>query len=553
MEVNKLYYGDCLTILPQLPQKSVDLIYLDPPYNSGRSYHAIYRDETGKPLPDQIEAFCDRWELDAERERAIRRMPVFMSDAGIDSRTVDFWKAWANALRHTQPGLLAYLSYMVERLVWMRLLLKDDGALFFHCDATVAHYIKVFLDGIFGHSNFRNEIVWQRAAGRAKGSQHAPKAFGTDTDTILYYARTSLHRMKGVYIPPGEAETEEKFPHVDERGRYNTGTPIFREPSLGVRPNLCYEYRGVRNPHPSGWRVSREKLAQMDARGEIIWRPGKRPLRKSYLEDYRGRPVGNLWTDIPNAGGKERLGFDTQKPLALLDRIIRAASPPDGVVLDPFCGCVTTLEAAHKLGRHWIGIDIAIHAIKRVAKVRLEERLGLVEGRDFSVEGVPRNIEGAMDLWRRDKYHFQKWAVEQVDGFVTGKRRADGSIDGRLYFEIPGEDELQSMVIEVMGGRHVNTGHARALANEMQGRGAQMAGLIAMYPPGRQQRRNLEREMASTGDLEIDAVPQGEHYPRMQLLTVQEILDGKRFATPGARGKRSSPQYSLNMAELSAT
>ena len=545
--MNKLYYGDCLTIMQGMPQKSVDLIYLDPPFNSNRSYNAIYKDETGRPLPDQIEAFCDQWELDAERERVIRHMPMLMRETGIDDQVAEFWRVWVNALRHTQPRLLAYLSYMVERLLWMRLVLKPSGALFLHCDQTVAHYMKVMLDGVLGHASFRNEIIWQRAAGRAKGSQHAPRTFGTDTDTIFYYARSDAHRMKAVYVPLSPAEKVEKFPHVDERGKYNTDVPIFRAPSMGERPNLCYEYKGVRNPHPSGWRMSREKLAAMDARGEIIWRGQETPLRKSYLDDYRGKPVGSLWTDIPNAGGNERLGYATQKPLALLKRIIRASCPPDGLVLDPFCGCATALEAAHRLGRRWIGIDIAIHAVRRVAQVRLEERLELVEGRDFEVEGVPRNMEGIIDLWQRDRYHFQKWAVEQVDGFVTSKRTADGGIDGRIYFAMPSEEQLQSMVVEVKGGKNVNISDVRALGNVLRTSGAQMAGLIVMHPPGDIQRRNFEREMAAAGDLEIDNVPHNEVYPRMQLLTVQEILDGKRFDTPGARGQRTSPQFGLNM------
>ncbi|MDE0609336.1 MAG: DNA methyltransferase [Anaerolineaceae bacterium] len=546
--MNRLYYGDCLTIMQGMPQQSVDLIYLDPPFNSNRSYNAIYKDETGRPLPDQIEAFCDQWELDAERERVIRHMPVLMRETGIDDQVAEFWRVWVNALRHTQPRLLAYLSYMVERLIWMRLLLKPSGALFLHCDQTVAHYMKVMLDGVLGHSSFRNEIIWRRTTA-PKTSQFAQRTLSVDTDTIFYYARSDAHRMNRILREYTDDEVERYFPHSDSQGRYRTDIPLFCSPSLGPRPNLCYEYNGVRNPHPSGWRVSREKLAAMDARGEIIWRGQETPLRKSYLSQFEGRPLNNLWSDIPNARGKERLGYATQKPLALLERIVRAASPHDGMVLDPFCGCATTLEAAHRLGRRWIGIDIAIHAVRRVAQVRLEERLELVEGRDFEVEGVPRNMEGAIDLWKRDRYHFQKWAVEQVDGFVTSKRTADGGIDGRIYFAMPDEEQLQSMVVEVKGGRNVNIGDVRALGNVLDSSGAQLAGLIVMHPPGERQRRNFEREMAAKGDLEIDTVPETEYYQRMQLLTVQEILEGKRFDTPGARGRRASPQHGLNMPD----
>lgn len=489
--MNKLYYGDCLTILQGMPQKSVDLIYLDPPFNSKRNYHAIYKDETGKPLPDQIEAFCDQWELDAERERVVRQMPVLMREAGIDDQTAEFWRTWMDALRHTQPGLLAYLVYMVERLIWMRLLLKPTGAIYLHCDPTASHYIKIMMDSILGHKNFRNEIIWHYGLGAFNSRKHFPRKH----DTLLFYSRTDNHPFQ---VQRGEVTDAmlQKYRHIDDDGR-----------------------------------------RYMNSYG-----------KKYYLKG--GKPYDSVW-EIPALAprSRERMGFATQKPVALLDRIIRASCPPDGLVLDPFCGCATTLEAAHRLGRRWIGIDIAIHAIKRVAKVRLEERLELVEGRDFEIEGMPRNLEGAIDLHRRDPYHFQKWAVEQVDGFVTSKRTADGGIDGRLYFEMPGEEQLQSMVIEVKGGRSVNISHVRALGNVLRTSGAQMAGMIVMHPLGDRQRRNFEQEMAKAGDLEVATVPQTEYYPRMQLLTVQEILDGKRFITPGARGQRTSPQFGLNMPE----
>ena len=216
-----------------------------------------------------------------------------------------------------------------------------------------------------------------------------------------------------------------------------------------------------------------------------------------------------------------------------MERIIKASSNPGDVVFDPFCGCATTLDAAHNLGRQWIGIDIAIHAIKRVAQVRLQDRLGLIEGQDFTVEGVPRNIEGAHDLWEHDKYHFQKWVVEQVDGFVTTKRTADGGVDGRLYFAVQSERDLQSMAIEVKGGKSVSIESLRALRGVLDNDQAVMAGLIIMEPLGTTKERNFRRFMADAGDYEVDGVP----YPRMQILAVDEILSGKRFHTPGVAGR----------------
>ena len=231
---------------------------------------------------------------------------------------------------------------------------------------------------------------------------------------------------------------------------------------------------------------------------------------------------------------KERLGYSTQKPLDLLERIIAASTDEGDVVFDPFCGCATTIEAAHRLKRKWIGIDIAIHAIKRVANVRLQDRLGLIEGEDYKIEGIPHTIEGAQDLWKADKYHFQKWAVEQVGGFVTNRKSADGGIDGRLYFTMDDSDkDLSSMVLEVKGGENITIGMLRDLRGVLEREDdedgtTKMAGLIIMKPLGSTQERNFKQEMASAGDLEL----KGEKYARMQLLTVQEILDGKQFHTP---------------------
>ena len=434
--MNRLYYGDCLTIMQDMPAASVDLIYLDPPFNSNRTYNAIYRDETGRPLPDQIEAFCDMWTLDSEREEAIRLMPVLMREQGYADSTVEFWRLWMNALRDTQPRLLAYLSYMTERLMQMRSIIKPTGSIYLHCDQTASHYIKVMMDAIFGHQYFCNEITWQRTNRGHKGSQFAPRSYPTQTDTLLFYTRHRRHtfNIDDALLPYEEGYEDKTYNRTDEKGSYKRESP-FRRRSAGARPNLCYTYKGITAPVPTGWTVSLERLKQMDADGELEF------VREKVYRKIRprgGRRVSSLWLfdDIGGTRGKERMEYDTQKPLALLKRIITISSNPGDVVLDPFCGCATTLEAAHRLGRRWIGIDIAIHAIKRVAKMRLEERLGLVQGKDFTVEGVPRTVEGAQDLWERDKYHFQKWAVESVDGFVTTKRSADGGVDGRVYFAL---------------------------------------------------------------------------------------------------------------------
>ena len=537
--MNRLYYGDCLTIMAEWPSACVDLIYLDPPFNSQKQYNNIYKDETGRPLPDQIEAFCDMWELDEERNRAIRTMPVLMRESGIADDVVEFWRLWMNALRGTQPRLLAYLSYMAQRLLIMRRILKPTGSLYLHCDPTASHYIKALLDAIFGHRHFRNEIVWRRNESGAKGSQHDAMSWGSNVDYLLFYTKGDRPTFNPRILRALDDEDVRcKFPKVDGNGeRYNTKLTAWRQPSMGERPNLCYDFHGISPPYPSGWRLSKERMEGEYAKGNIVVVDGKLE-RRSYARDYRGVSPGNLWSDkelLLGAQSQERLGYATQKPLALLERIIRASSNPGDVVLDPFCGCATTLEAAHKLDRQWIGIDIAIHAVKRVARVRLQERLGLVEGQDFTVEGVPRTVEGAQDLWRRDKYHFQKWAVEQVEGFVTTKRTADGGIDGRIYFAIPGERDLQSMVVEVKGGKNVNVVDWRSLKGVLSRDEALLAGLIVMEPLSGAKSRNFYREVMGLKPLNI----LGIDYPRMQILTVGEILEGKRFETPTVAGRHT--------------
>ena len=468
--MNRLWYGDCLTVMrDHMKSGSVDLIYLDPPFNSQREYNAIYKDETGRPLPDQIEAFCDLWEMDEERERALRAMPVLMREAGIDDNAAQFWRLWMNALRKTQPRLLAYLSYMVERLIIMKGLLKPTGSIYLHCDPTASHYIKIMMDAIFGHANFGNEIIWHYKRWPA-GDQH----FQRMHDVILRYRRGTKSTFNIQYQP------------------YSSKT-VHRRMSVDGKTNL-----------------------------------------EATRDENRGTKMDDVWS-IPylHSQSKERMGYATQKPLSLLERIIEASSDKDGMVFDPFCGCATTLEAAHKLDRQWIGIDIAIHAIKRVARVRLQHRLGLIEGTDFKIDGVPRTLEGARDLWTRDKYHFQKWAVEEVDGFVTTKRTADGGIDGRLYFGVPGERDLQSMAVEVKGGKNVGINVVRELRGVLDNDVAHIAGLIIMQPLGTAKERNFRRFMAEAGDFDV----LGVQYPKMQILTVAEILEGKRFLTPSVAGK----------------
>ena len=358
VENRTLFIADNLDIMRGIDSQTVDLIYLDPPFNTNKEHKA--------PIgtPAEGAKFKDIWTdedvKDGWYSEIAEQYPHIHQIIQASEHTYDH-------------SMMIYLMSMSIRLIEMNRILKSTGSIYLHCDTTASHYLKLILDSLFGKKNFRNEIVWQRASGRAKGSQYESRSLGRDTDNIFHYSKSKDFTHNKVSQKLTEAEIFKKFPHTDSNERrYNTKTPLFCQPSMGDRPNLCYEYKGVKNPHSSGWRVSKEKLIEMDKAGDIIWREGKRPLRKSYADKYAGKPIGALWIDIPIAAGKERTGYPTQKPLALLDRIIKASSNEGDLVLDPFCGCATACVAAEKLRRQWIGIDIS-PAAEVITKIRLDE------------------------------------------------------------------------------------------------------------------------------------------------------------------------------------
>ena len=447
-----------------MTSESVDLVYLDPPFNSKRDYNNIYKDHTGRPLPDQVEAYTDTWVLDTERMRTIREMPKLLREHGIDGHNADFLAGFLSELVNVQSDMAAYLAYMTERLLWIKRIMKPTASIYLHCDPSASHYLKIVMDIVFGRKNYRNEVIWSYRTGGVSKRYWARKH-----DTILFYVRSA------------------KYSHNPLQERIYYEKPFF--------------------------------TTKIDDRG--------RHYADVYLRD--------VWTDIKPLinVSKERLDFKTQKPLALLDRIIRASSNPGDLVFDPFCGCATTIEAAQSLGRRWVGIDITIHAIRRVARRRLQERLHLIEGKNYIIDGVPKSWEGAYMLWKQDPYQFQKWCVEQVEGFVNVKRTADDGIDGRIYFDMPGEKIFQSMALEVKGGQHVGIKDVRSLNSVLQFENIQMAGLITLWEPSDRQSKSFKHSMALAGDVEIE----GRLYPRMQLLTVDEIVNGAKFNMPNPAGR----------------
>ncbi len=529
--MNRLYYGDNLSIMERMAKYSVDLIYLDPPFKSEQNYNLLYKTLTGKPVPEQAEAFCDTWEMDAEKERLARTMPVLMREHGIEDYYVEFWRLWIKALRQTQPYLLAYLIYMVQRLLHMRSILKPTGSIYLHCDPTASHYIKIMMDGIFGHNRFQNEVIWQRTA--TKGD--ARRRFGRVHDVLLYYGGGERPHFEPVYAAKDGAYLS-RFNLND-----NDGLGLYRLAPLdspNLRPNLTYEYKGY-DPPAKGWRVSRKVMETLDAEGRLAFpkHPDGRIARKHYLREQKGAKIGDVWTDIAplQASSPERLGYPTQKPKALLDRVIRASSKEGDVVFDPFCGCGTTIYAAEESGRKWIGCDIAILAV-RLVEHQLSERYGLVEGVNYEEHGIPNSVDSAKALWDHDPFQFEHWATEYVGGFPT-KKTGDKGIDGRIYFEM--KKDLGVMVLSVKGG-NVRPTDVRDLKGVLSDESdAHLAGLITMRGPT----KGMRDAASQAGTWEY----RGVEYPKVQILTVKELVeDKKRFLTPSKIGvKNATDQENL--------
>ena len=368
-----IWTGDNLPILRGMNSATVDLIYLDPPFNSKANYAAPIGSKAAGA------AFKDTWTL----------------------RDVD--AEWINLIEAKHPGLYrvllaamtdsdkSYLAYMAARLLEMRRILKPSGSIYLHCDPTMSHYLKLVMDAIFGKSAFRNEVIWQRY-----GSHNDARRYGRVTDTLLFYAASGA-TWTAPRLPLSEADVASRYTNSDERGLYTTSPLHARTLSGG---GYEYEWRGIDDV----WKFPKERLEELDREGRIHWpRNGRIPRRKVYLADNPGKPLSNLWADISIATGKERVGYPTQKPLALLERIIAASSNPDDMILDPFCGCATACIAAEKLNRQWIGIDISPKAAELVQR-RLTNELSLLTHKTAHRTDVPKRTDlGDLPPYRSHK------------------------------------------------------------------------------------------------------------------------------------------------------
>jgi site-specific DNA-methyltransferase (adenine-specific) len=458
---NVLYYGDNLDVLRRhIPDESVDLVYLDPPFNSNADYNILF-EEHGEKAAAQVQAFTDTWEWNTEARGAYEEIV----EAG--GGTADTMRAFRTMLGGSD--MLAYLSMMAPRLIELRRVLKPTGSLYLHCDPTASHYLKLLLDSIFGPKNFRNEIIWwYRKWSRGE------RQFLRNHDVLLFYSKSSENKFNILRVP--------------------------------LAPSTLRRFGGKRQDFADDTRTRKITTDEESAGG---FRPDVWPI------------------SLLPAQARERLGYPTQKPLALLRLVVEASSAPGEVVLDPFAGCGTTIDAAQEMGRRWIGIDIT-HLSIGLIKHRLVGRYGQEIGQTYRVVGEPADIDGARELAKTEPFQFQAWALGLVGARLAGSDRKGGDkgIDGRLYFH-EGGSETRQIVFSVKAG-HLVPNYVRDLRGVIEREKAEIGVLLSFEEPS----AGMRAEAAEAGFYES---PWGKH-PRIQLRTVGQLLDGQGIDYPHVTG-----------------
>ena len=543
MAENKLYFGDNLDILRRyVKDESVDLVYLDPPFKSNQDYNILFQEQNGSRSEAQIKAFEDTWRWDRGAAEAYQEI---VEAGGKVSQAMQAFR-----MLFGENDMLAYLAMMAPRLVELHRVLKPTGSIYLHCDPTASHYLKVLMDAVFGPENSRSEIIWKRTYAHGSSRRYAPVH-----DTILFYSKTQRYVWTGLSLPHDPEYVGKHFTYRDaESGRLFqpislTGAGLRRgesgKPWKGIDPSKVGRHwalpRGIVDKLAIRPGSVQEKLDMLDAAGLIHWpeKLGGTPRLKWYADELGGVALSDDWGDIKpiSARAKERLGYPTQKPEALLERIIKAGSDERDMVLDPFCGCGTTIAVAQRLKRRWIGIDIT-HLAVSLIKHRLRDSFGdkIVDedGRtrpavEYDVIGEPVSLPDAEVLAKQDPYQFQWWALGLVGARpVQQKKGADKGIDGRLYFHDEREGKTKQIVLQVKAG-HLTVAHLRDLRGVMEREKAQIAVLVTLQNPT----ESMRAEAAAAGF--YDSPGWGKRYPRLQILTVAELLQGKGIDYPPAK------------------
>lgn len=518
---NTLFYGDNLAILREyVPTESVDLIYLDPPFNSNRSYNVLFKEESGQESESQITAFEDAWHWNIAAENTYRELVV--EEAG---RVGEMISALRQFIGSNQ--MMAYLVMMAARLVELHRVLKPTGSLYLHCDPTASHYLKVILDMIFGPDKFRNEIIWKRTSAHSSA-----KRYGAVHDSIFFFSKSEDFIWTPIYQPHDDEYIETFFDTLDNDGkRYKradlTGAGTSRGESGQPWRGLDVTAKGRH------WMYAPSKLEELDAQGKIHWpqKTGGMPRLKQYPEDMPGVPLQDIWSDVRPIHNlaSERLGYPTQKPLALLERIIQASSNPGDVVMDPFCGCGTAIAAAQKLDRQWIGIDITHLAISLI-KYRMKD---MFPDCAFDVIGEPQDVGAARQLAQDNRYQFQWWALSLIRarplggeaGSKKGKKGSDQGIDGIINFIDDSSGKPKRVLVQVKSG-NVGSRDIRDLVGVVTRENAPIGVFLTLEPASRE----MVKEAVSAGYYHSDLWQ--NDYPKIQILTIDDLLSGKQVQMP---------------------
>jgi site-specific DNA-methyltransferase (adenine-specific) len=513
---NQLFFGDNLEILRsgRIPVASVDLIYLDPPFNSNATYNVLFAEKTGEKSAAQITAFEDTWqwgpEAAADFDDVVR---------GDRPRLAALLRAIREFLG--QNAMMAYLARMAARLTEMHRVLKPTGSLYLHCDPTASHYLKMVLDAIFGTKYFRNEIIWKRA-----NAHNDPKRFGRISDTIFYYSKTDKVIWNTQHTEYREEYYESHF-KKDEDGRYYRTVPLDAPRHGEGSANLIYEWKGKKPASTRTWAVRRETMEQYEREGLIRYTKTGTPTLLQYADKMPGVPLQNIWTDIApvNPQAIERLGYPTQKPEALLERIIRASSNEGDLVLDPFCGCGTTVTVAERLKRRWIGIDITHLAITLIKK-RLHDTFG-EELAPYEVIGEPADAMSAAALAEANRHQFEWWALGLVDAAPAQdkKKGADRGVDGVLYFQEKDDGPYHKIIVQVKSG-HIGAKEVRELEGTRKQEKAEIAALLTLKPPTKPMKE------AVPADYYVSALFPDLRFPRLQILTIADLFAGWQLEYP---------------------
>jgi len=514
---NKLYYGDNLVWLrdkDHFPNESVDLIYLDPPFNSKANYNVIFKEPGGSESPAQMRAFDDTWSWDSSASaEALAELGKTKADL------VELIQWIASHRDRFSTSMAAYISMMAVRFVELHRVLKPTGSLYLHCDPTASHYLKMVLDSICRPDNFTNEIVWKRSDAHSDIGQGA-RHMGPVHDTLLLYRKSDQATYNSIFRPLPESTVTSWYRYVEpETGRrYNKAD--LSGPGGAAKGNPVYEWRGITR----AWRFSKERMEELEQKGRLVYSKSGIPYLKRYLDESKGIPLQDWWDDIQMLRGiqkGERLGYPTQKPLALLERIIQTSSNEGDVVLDPFCGCGTTIVAAHKLNRQWIGIDVTWLAVDLIEQ-RLQGNYGEGIKETYVVYGKPYDEPSARALADKSKKEFELWALSLIGAAPRGR---NGGVDG-LLLVVESKDKSAKVIAQVKGGKSLAPTIVRDLIGTVEKEKAAIGLLITLEEP-----TSSMRELAVHAGSYSSPI-WGKSYPRIQIRTVGELLKGTGFDLP---------------------